>query len=74
MWPHWADTEYQPQQPELHHQRVIPVETDARINILKGLVKKVDDICKQMGNFNRKLETFSSKPKEKMLKLKNISE
>lgn len=65
MWPRWAATEYQPQQPELHHQRVIPVETDARINILKVLVKKVDDICKQMGNFNRKLETFSQSQRKK---------
>lgn len=32
---------------------------DAKINILKVLVKKIDSIYEQMGNFNRKLETFS---------------
>lgn len=38
---------------------------NAQINILEGLVEKVDSICEQMENFNRKLETFSQNQRKK---------
>lgn len=32
----------------------------------------MSNICEQMGNFSRKIETFFFKPNEKMLELKNM--